>query len=76
MRKNEGNYTEHCRFYMWEVGGGCLAKDPITMCPPNSTNCPGAGEKPEPGKLCHQARPDCSAYQPTLMFSCGEGGLD
>ena len=26
-RYYEGKYTEHCEFYMWEVGGGCLARD-------------------------------------------------
>ncbi len=34
----------------------------------------GLGEKPQPGELCHQVRPECLSYRPTLMFSCGEGG--
>jgi len=47
--------------------------------PCRAPKCPdchgtGVGQKPLPGELCHQARPECLSYYPTLMFSCGEGG--
>jgi len=87
-RKTEGEQLPHCRFFMWEVGGGCLSEKefPCPACKGEKTEgpgrqsycstCGGSGvfEKPEPGKLCHQARPDCLAYEQTTRFSCGGGG--
>ena len=44
-----------------------------------TTPCPdclgtGLGEKPVPGEICHERRPDCLAYEQTTRFSCGGGG--
>ncbi len=92
-RKNEGHFTGHCRYYAWEVGGGCLAEAAMQKCDGcqgsglrgasdhdlwwlDCLKCSGTGlgQKAESGERCHQARADCQAYYPTLMFSCGEGG--
>ena len=57
------------RVYYWCTG---QHDDGYMKCP--KCHGTGVGQKPAPGKLCHQDRSDCLAYRPTFTFSCGESG--